>query len=101
MTRSTFILRTTLPLTHVPLWTKEKHAPIIASYFFAKSIPTVFSVKPPKEAVGDSQAALRQHDRVRTSKCRGNEPILALRKTESLLDTWYICSLDGSKMAPA
>lgn len=83
MIQSTFVFRTTLPLTHVPLWTQEKHVPIQASYFFAKSIPTVFLVKPPKEAFGDSQTVLGQHDKVDTSKCRGNEPILALRKSEA------------------
>jgi hypothetical protein len=80
MLQSTFVLRTTLPLTHVPLWTQEKHVPIQASYFFAKSMPSVFSVKPPKEAFGNSQTILGQRD---NSKCRGNEPILALRKSKA------------------
>ena len=77
MTQSTFIHRTTLPLTHVPFWTQEEHVPIQASYFFAKSMPTVFVVKPPIEAFGDSHAPGQHYN---TSKCRGNEPILALRK---------------------
>lgn len=81
--QNTFGFRTTLPLTHVPLWTQEKHVPIQASYFFAKSMPTVFLVKPPKEAFGDSQTVLGEYDKVDTSKCRGNEPILALRKSEA------------------
>lgn len=83
MIQNTFVFRTTLPLTHVPLWTQEKHVPIQASYFFAKSMPTVFLVKPPKEAFGDSQTVLGQHDRASATKCRGNEPILALRKSET------------------
>ncbi|KAG8217230.1 hypothetical protein J3R82DRAFT_5317 [Butyriboletus roseoflavus] len=78
MIQNTFVFRATLPLTHVPLWTREQHVPIQASYFFAKSMPTVFSVKPPKGAFGDSQTVLGQQDRADTSKCRGNEPILAL-----------------------
>lgn len=83
MTQSTFVFRTTLPLTHVPLWTQEKHVPIQASYFFAKSMPTVFLVKPPKEVLGNSQTDLGRRDRVDPSKCRGNEPILALRKSKA------------------
>lgn len=80
MIQITFALRAALPLTHVPLWTQEDHVPIHASYFFAKSMPTVFVVKPPREAFGDSQIVLGQHDNIDSSKCKGNEPILALRK---------------------
>jgi len=83
MIQSTFILRTTLPLTHVPLWTQETNLPIHASYFFAKSMPTVFVVKPPKEAFGDFQIVLGQHDNIDASRCKGNEPILALRKSNA------------------
>ena len=96
MTQSAFVLRTTFPLTHVPLWTEEKHVPIQASYFFENSIPTIFLVKPPKEAIGNSQAVLGRHY---SSKCRGNEPILALRKSEALLDR--SAHLNGSKMVLA
>ena len=93
MIQRTFVLRTTLPLTHVPLWTQEKHVPIQASYFFAKSMPSVFVVKPPKEAFGDSQTILGQRDNTR---CRGNEPILALRKFKHRLDTMIdTCDLNA------
>ncbi|KAI9568965.1 hypothetical protein HD554DRAFT_2254838 [Boletus coccyginus] len=78
MIQITFALRAALPLTHVPLWTQEDHVPIHASYFFAKSMPTVFVVKPPREAFGDSHIVLGQHDNIDASKCKGNEPILAL-----------------------
>lgn len=100
ITQSTFVLQTVLPLTHVPLWTQEKHLPVQASYFFAKSMPTVFSVKPPKEAFCDSQpkAVLQRRDGTHTSKCRGNEPILALRKFNSRLDTMVLNTyLTGSR----
>lgn len=86
-TPNIFLLRVTLPLTHVPHWTQEKHVSIQASYFFAKSMPTVFLVKAPKEAFGDSQAVLERHHNIYTSKCRGNEPILALRKFNDRFDT--------------
>ncbi|KAF8431773.1 hypothetical protein L210DRAFT_984925 [Boletus edulis BED1] len=75
VTQSTLVLRATLPLIHVPLWTQEKHVPIQASYFFAKSMPTGFLVKPPKEAFADTLVP-GQSDNI--DKCRGNEPILAL-----------------------
>lgn len=50
------------------------------SFVFSKSTPTVFLVKPLKEAFGDYQTALGEHERVDTSKYRGNEPIPAFRK---------------------
>ena len=77
------ILKAALPLTHVPLWTREEHVPILASYFFANSMPSIFVVEPPKEAINDPLVVSGQHNKVDTTKCKGNEPVLALRKSET------------------
>ncbi|KAF8556922.1 hypothetical protein OG21DRAFT_1505960 [Imleria badia] len=99
--RTAFILQTTLPLTHVPLWTQEKHVPIQASYFFAKLMPTVFLVKPPMEAFCDSQPETDLRDNIHTSKCRGNEPILALHGAgvDILAQSFWADSLPRQKYA--
>ncbi|KIK95035.1 hypothetical protein PAXRUDRAFT_780281 [Paxillus rubicundulus Ve08.2h10] len=69
----TFILRASLPLIHIPLWTETVHVPIRATYFLSKSMVTAFSVKPPRKAFGE--VVWRKDN---CSETRGNEPILAL-----------------------
>lgn len=67
-----FTLEVTIPLMHVSSWTLSTFTPILATYFFAKSMPTAFTVLPPKSpfmepSQGDEWV------------CKGNEPVLALR----------------------
>ncbi|KAF9228756.1 alpha/beta-hydrolase [Gyrodon lividus] len=85
LTCETFILRTSLPLTHIPLWTETEHIPIRATYFFAGSMVTAFSVKPPRKA----------------KRCRGNEPILALHGAgvDILTQSFWADSLMRQKYA--
>ncbi|KAG9318168.1 hypothetical protein JVU11DRAFT_244 [Chiua virens] len=96
--QSTFTLHATLPLTHVPLWTQEEHIPVHASFFFADSMPSIYLVKPPKVAFGESQIATGQHD---IGKCRGNEPILALHGAgvDILTQSFWPDSLPRQKYA--
>jgi hypothetical protein len=77
--QKTFILRVSLPLTHVPLWTETLHVPIRATYFLSKSMVTAFSVKAPREEFGEVVWGKDKCSDTR-ERCRGNEPILALRK---------------------
>lgn len=42
------LITVTLPLKHLPLWSADRHDAILATYLYAKSVPTIFSVIPPK-----------------------------------------------------
>ncbi|KAF9234792.1 hypothetical protein BU15DRAFT_65421 [Melanogaster broomeanus] len=96
----TFVLRASLPLTHVPLWTETEHVPVRATYFFAGSMVTAFSVKPPRLAFDGG--VWRPHDGSYTKqRCRGNEPILALHGAgvEVLTQSFWADSLMRQKYA--
>ncbi len=71
-----------LPVSHRDMWDKEVFSPILATYFFAKSMPTTFSAIPPE---------LQSQDVPKP-------PILALRKFLFALIRFHIsdCQPDGA-----
>lgn len=82
-----FVLEVTIPLVHVPLWTQYAFTSVRATYFFAKSRVTAFTVIPPK--LPFTELKLHERSKGRGRVCKGNEPVIALR-------TWCIDILRDS-----
>ncbi|KIK18302.1 hypothetical protein PISMIDRAFT_30538 [Pisolithus microcarpus 441] len=90
------VLSVTIPLDHVCLWTQDNYTPIRATYFFARSMVTAFTLVPPKLpfARPDYDACAG-----REFECTGNEPILALHGAgvDILSQPWWANSLPRQK----
>ncbi|KAG6334879.1 hypothetical protein ID866_4203 [Astraeus odoratus] len=71
-----FILEAAVPLVHVPQWTQSSSNTILATYFFARSMPTAFTVIPPHLPFVEMH--FPRGDGEIGWTCRGNEPVLAL-----------------------
>ncbi|KAJ7582507.1 hypothetical protein C8J56DRAFT_954942 [Mycena floridula] len=53
------IIIVSLPLKHLPIWTSNEFDPIMSSYFFANTMPTLFAAIPPKyELSGDPRPVI-------------------------------------------
>ncbi|KAI6129123.1 hypothetical protein EV401DRAFT_2194488 [Pisolithus croceorrhizus] len=92
------VLSVTIPLDHVCLWTQDNYTPIRATYFFARSMVTAFTLVPPKFP---STKPYYNAYTGRGVECAGNEPILALHGAgvDILTQPWWANSLPRQKRA--
>ncbi|KAI6110086.1 hypothetical protein F5141DRAFT_1215536 [Pisolithus sp. B1] len=92
------VLSVTIPLDHVCLWTQDNYTPIRATYFFARSMVTAFTLVPPKFP---STKPYYNAYTGRGVECTGNEPILALHGAgvDILTQPWWANSLPRQKHA--
>lgn len=94
-----FVLEVTIPLVHVPLWTQYTFTSVRATYFFAKSRVTAFTVIPPK--LPFTELKLHERSKGRGRVCKGNEPVIALHGAgvDILTTSFWADSLSRQKYA--